>query len=580
VTFTFHAKRGFHSAWFSGAAPATPGVPHLWHVSLAGRGYILDLKANEYAHRTVPMLKQDLGADQAEPGEHSLNPEGPWRRSSSSWHGGAGQTHRDLADSTPTRFRTSKGVDVWTRGQLSLLAGTAEMHALTGGATAQIVSMGDYLYYCDDEDVVRTDGTTPTTCTGTPAADVLSLAASGSTVWAAYGASGVYSATGTTFSNVTTDDANLVGWAKGRILMADGKLLSDLSSGTPASVLDHADAGFEWTCIADGVGSIFAGGNSGNKALIYRIGITADGSALSAPVVAARLPDGELVHSMVGYLGTLILGTSQGFRLCAEADNGNLTMGPLIDLGVAVRCFATYGDSVWFGWSNYDATSTGCGRINLGYPFTDTLVPAYASDLMVTGQGTVDGLAFLGDDLAIGVAGDAIYEPSGTVSSGTVESGRISYGLSEEKIVRGGIVDFDGTVTMSISTDGGEYTTLDESGETERGRYHEWRLTLGTGATVRGVTLLAYPSPTRTRTITLPLILHSTVHTVAGTDVAFPVEQARLEIESLAATQRIVTYQEGARRFQVKVEDYVWAPYAPNLSGSWDGTMTIKVKEV
>jgi hypothetical protein len=53
-----------------------------------------------------------------------------------------------------------------------------------------------------------------------------------------------------------------------------------------------------------------------------------------------------------------------------------------------------------------------------------------------------------------------------------------------------------------------------------------------------------------------------------------------LEIESLAATQRIVTYQEGARRFQVKVEDYVWAPYAPNMSGSWDGTMTIKVKEV
>lgn len=580
MTFTFHAKRGFHSAWFTGSAPATPGVPHLWHVSLAGRGYILDLKANEYAHRTVPILKQDLGADEAEIGERSLNPEGPWRRSSSSWHGGAGQEHRDLSDSSTTRFRSSKGVDVWTRGQLSLLAGTAEAHALSGGTTAQIVSMGDYLYFTDDEDVVRTDLTTPTTCTGTPSADVLSITASGSTVWAAYGASGVYAATGTSFSNVTTDDANLVGWAKGRILMADGKLLSDLSSGTPAAVLDHADAGFEWTCIGDGVGNIFAGGNSGNKALIYRIGITADGSSLSAPVVAARLPDGELIHSMVGYLGTLILGTSKGFRLCAESDSGQLTMGDLIDLGVAVRAFATNGDSVWFGWSNYDAASTGCGRINLGYPFTSTLVPAYASDLMVTGQGTVDGLAFLGDALAIGVAGDAIYEPSGTVASATLESGRISYGLAEEKIVRGGIVDFDGTVTLSISTDGGEFTTLDESGETERGRYHEWRLTLGTGATVRGVTLLAYPSPARTRTITLPLLLHETVKTVAGSELAFKVDDARLEIESLAETQRIVTYQEGSRRFQVKVEDYVWAPYAPNLSGSWDGTMTIKVKEV
>lgn len=577
--FTFHAKRAVRSAWFSGSAPATPGVPHLWHVSLAGRGYLLDLAANEYAHRTVPILKQDLGADQNEPSEASLNPEGPWRRSSSSWHGGAGQTHRDLPDSSTHRFRASKGVDVWTRGELTLLADTTEAHAVAG-ATAQIAAMGAALYYTDGEDVIRTDLTTPTTCTGTPSANVQSITASGSTVWAAYGADGVYAATSTTFSNVTTDDANLVGWAKGRILMADGKKLSDLSSGTPSTVLDHADSGFVWSCIADGIGNIFAGGNSGDKALIYRIGITADGSALSAPVVAARLPDGELIHAMVGYLGTLILGTSRGFRLCAESDTGQLTMGPLIDLGVAVRAFATKGDSVWFGWSNYDSDSTGCGRINLGYPFTDTLVPAYASDLMVTGQGVVDGLAFLGDTLAVGVATEGIYQPSGTVTSGTLESGTVTYGLAEEKIVRGGIVDFDGTVTMSISTEGGEYTTLDETGETERGRYHEWRVTLGAGAKVRGVTLLAYPSPTRTRTITLPLLLHSTLKTVAGTEVGFPVEQARVEIESLSETQRIVTFQEGVRRYQVKVEDFVWAPYAPNTSGGWDGTLTIKVKEV
>lgn len=588
MSFTFNITGSFAGGFFGGVAASTRGVPSTWHVSLAGRGYMLDIASGEFRHQTVAMLKQDPGADAGEPGEVTLNPEAAFRRATSSWHGGAGQAHLDLEDSTRRRFRASKGVDVWERGQLTLLPDTEIAHALAGtGAVAQIVSSDGYLYFTDDQQVKRTDLTTPATCTGTPASDVLSLASSGSAVYAAYGTNGVYKTTGTAFSSFEASDANLVAWAKGRVLAADGKLLNDISSGTAVQVLNHGDTEFDWVAIADGVSVIYAAGNSGARSLIYRIGITADGTALDAPVVAARLPDGETVAAMIGYLDTLIIGTNLGFRLAAQSSDGSLTLGPLIELGREVRAFCAKGDSVWFGWTNYDDTSTGTGRINLGFPFTSTLVPPYASDLMVTGAGVIDGLAFLGSDLAIGVVAVGVYQPDGLVASGTLESGRIRFGITEDKNVIGGTVDWDlpGNVVFALSVEGSEFSTLEERGEAERGTYVETRLTLTASGeqspTVRSTTLRAFPAPERTTFITLPLLLHSVLHTVTGAEVAMDVNRVLNDIESLAQNQQITTLQVGSRIYTVKVEDYAWLPQTYTTDHkAWNGTLVAKCKTI
>ena len=581
MTTLHHVTWTTKTPFLSGPTSVTEGVPGRWDVALAGRGYMLDLASGEFQHRTVALLKQDIGADVSEPGEAAINPEGPWRRSWSTWHLGAGQEHADLADSTRERFRASKGVNVWNRGELTLLPDTelAHVHA---GATAQMAEMGGVLYYLDGEDVIATDLDSATTCDGTPSENALSIAASGSAVYVAYGSSGVYRATATTFSQFTSADSNLVAWVKGRILSAAGGLLEDLSTGTPETVLNHADANFEWAALAEGVGYIFAAGNSGSRALIYRIGITADGSSLDAPVVAGRLPDGEMVHAMVGYLGVLIIGTSRGFRLAAEDPSGAITIGNLVDLGRPVRVFTARGDSVWFGWSDYDGESTGVGRINLGVPFTATLVPAYASDLMVEGQGAVDGLAFVDDALAIGVPGVGIHRPAATtVDSGWVDLGRVTYGLSEEKTIVGARVDAAGGAALFAGPDGRTLVRINETDEAERGRWFDVRLVIDAGATVRMATLYAYPAPQRVWTITWPLLVHETVTPANGAPVHLDVNAIVDEIEQMVETQRIVIAQQGRRRYRVKVEDVVWVPRNRTADGSaWNQTGVVRLKRI
>lgn len=581
MTTLHHVTWTTKTPFLTGPKSITEGVPGRWDVALAGRGYMLDLASGEFQHRTVPLLKQDIGADVSEPGEAAINPEGPWRRSWSTWHLGAGQEHADLADSTRERFRASKGVNVWNRGELTLLSDTELAHA-HAGPTAQIVEKDGALYFLDGENVYATDLTSATQCSGTPAADARSITSSGSAVYVAYGASGVYRATETTFSQFTSAASDLVAWAKGRILSANGKLLEDLSTGTPTTVLDHADSDFTWAAIAEGVSHIYAAGNSGSRALIYRIGITADGSSLDAPVVAGRLPDGETVHAMIGYLGVLIIGTSRGFRLASESESGAITIGNLVDLGKPVRAFAARGDSVWFAWSDYDGESTGVGRINLGMPFTSTLVPAYASDLMVAEQGDVDGLAFRGDRLAIGVPGRGIYRPATQqVASGWVDLGRVTYGLSEEKTIVGARVDADGGAALFAGPDGRTLVRIDETDEAERGRWFDVRLVIDAGATVRMATLYAYPAPQRVWTITWPLLVHETVTPANGAPVHLDVNAIVDEIEQLVETQRIVIAQQGRRRYRVKVEDVVWVPRNRTADGrAWNQTGVVRLKRI
>jgi len=84
-----------------------------------------------YRRQTAEYRKQQI--DQStEPGEQTLT--GWWLRSQSSFHNGTGINFYDpsAGETVSYRFADSKGVDVWTKGQATLLKDVVNVHNTTG----------------------------------------------------------------------------------------------------------------------------------------------------------------------------------------------------------------------------------------------------------------------------------------------------------------------------------------------------------------------------------------------------------------------------------------------------------------
>ena len=88
--------------------------------------------ARPYVRQTAPFRKDQFD-NGAEPGEQSLT--GWWIRSQASFHSGSGIKFYDPATTDENghyRFADSKGVDVWTKGQVTLLKSCTSTHTITG----------------------------------------------------------------------------------------------------------------------------------------------------------------------------------------------------------------------------------------------------------------------------------------------------------------------------------------------------------------------------------------------------------------------------------------------------------------
>jgi hypothetical protein len=85
-----------------------------------------------YIRQTAPYRKDQFDNNQ-EPGEQSLT--GWWIRSQSSFHSGTGIKFYDPAagEITAHRFADSRNVDVWTKGQVTLLKETAALTGVSSG---------------------------------------------------------------------------------------------------------------------------------------------------------------------------------------------------------------------------------------------------------------------------------------------------------------------------------------------------------------------------------------------------------------------------------------------------------------
>ena len=123
-------------------------------VELNGISYLVN--AGMYRRTTVPVSRQQRD-NSKEPGENTLDTTGAWVRSQTDWLYGAGQPYLDNEDSDRRRFDSSSGIDVWTRGQITLLPITETPGALpaTSFIAGEILvdrivqsSTGDEYLYC------------------------------------------------------------------------------------------------------------------------------------------------------------------------------------------------------------------------------------------------------------------------------------------------------------------------------------------------------------------------------------------------------------------------------------------------
>jgi hypothetical protein len=597
------------SPYYTGSTSSAE-VPSRYDVALNGRPYMLDMWASiytnhtEFMHESVPLIRNQ--ADQSSsPSEASINPEDLWRRSQDTWHKGSGQAFLDRADSDAARFDTSKGVNVWTRWQLSLLPDTGQKLVSTNTNLA-LVAVGSYLYCADGQVLRRTADVTAgsptwTVITGTHASTIQSICSDGYTVYLA-NSGGVYTTTrgGAAMTGAPYNAlvCTLLRYVKGRLMAANANVVYNITAGgaAPAALYTHPNTDFVWTDFAEGQTVFYGAGYSGDKSLVYKFTIKADGTALDIPTVAGELPDGEIVRSLQGYLGFLLVGTDKGVRFAAQDSNGNLTIGALIPTGSAVKCFEPQDKYVWYGATNYDATSTGLGRMDLS-TLTAALTPAYASDLMVTGQGTVLSVVTFQNIRVLAVSGLGVYaELTALVGSGTLDSGQITYRLPDQKV--GMFVDVRhdgiGSHLVSVSVDGGAFAALGTAHTTEitafavgqqRGSRFDVRLTLtavaGVSPVIRSYTLRAYATASTVRRITAPLLLHETLQLHNDNSAACNPSLELAQIAALRSTRSLVTWQEGNTTFPVVVEDFQWRPHHLTKDyKSWNGTCLIQMKAI
>ena len=252
------------AGFFTGTG-ATNLVPNVYPVALNGRPYVIDLKANAF-QRQYDARVRDSVDQSAEPGEAAINSQGLWRRSQSSWHYGAGQKFSDSADAEAFRFNTSKGIDVWEKGEASLLKDVTQVLA-DSASTLRALTVGTRLYVATGGDVkFTTDLSTFTNCTGEPAGNVGGMATDGFNIFVAFAGHGIHNATTSSnaFSSYVTgtDTFTNLSYVKGRLMASlNNAVYNFTSGGGPGSALfTHLNTGFRWVGFARGQNiSIWAG---------------------------------------------------------------------------------------------------------------------------------------------------------------------------------------------------------------------------------------------------------------------------------------------------------------------------------
>jgi len=570
---------------------------------------MIDTKSNDFGRQFDARVRDSVDQS-AEPGESAINPQGLWRRSQSSWHYGSGQIYSDTADAEAYRFRASKGVNVWNRGEISLLPATTQAYS-SAQSNLYMTTANGRIYGTEGQTVRYTsDWTTFTTVTGTNASNLYSITSDGYNVFFSYADGDIdqtNAGTSAASNYITGIEAGVMAYVRGRLMVAgqgtDSQKIWNItttpgsSANNPTALFTHPNVNFNWVGFAGGQNQIYCAGYSGNKSLIYKTAVKPDGTALDIPTVAAET-------NIDAYLGFVVIGLTTGLRFCSSDSDGNLVVGPLIETGTSVNAFAAIGQYLYFGWTNYDTTSTGIGRLDIGTQIA-TNQPAYASDLMADVQGTVVDIHEYDNQVVFTVAGYGAYRPHPTnlVASGTLDSGIYRWGVPDTKFIPKWDLrtePLSGTVALSVASDSGDFRsvgtqTVEASLESTFDGFEskvfeaEARLTLSRSATdsSKGPIVTrwlgrAYAAPLRSQIFSVPLLLHHKLN-IRGFEYFMDVDTELNYLRDLVENPRVVTYQENASTYSVIVEDVRWQPVdSANNHNAWDwnGTCVIIMRSV
>ena len=611
-----------------------------YDVALGGMPFIYAISdANPYIRQTAPYRKEQFD-NQTEPGEQSLT--GFLLRSQSSFHEGAGITFYDPAlipGEGTSRFAESKGVDVWTEGQVTLLNDTLEVYSTSN--TPAIIGTNDAtddcIVFSDGIDLkkITMSGDTETTSTYTisPAQTTdtfVSITTDGTRYFAAC-SSGIYvgltsgATTDGVINAVGTDDV-IVKFVKQRLMAGVSNAIYELDPNTtpsatlpgaalPTAEFTHPSSTWTWTSICEGPNAIYYAGKNLNNSSIFKIGLTTGTTALGFPTLAtpteiAQFPVTEIVNAIDVYLGTyMVICTSKGVRVAAVQDDGSIKYGPIIAegdfKGVAFRDRFAYVSGLVDG-------EAGLIRIDLSNDL-GTLQFPFAFDAIASGTtSSAVGVAFLGntDRVAFVVEGDGIWmEKDGTkVPSGFLQTGFIRYNTLEPKnfkrlIGRGDFtfgsmslntVASDGTVFDIISYDVSvppvEVTTSQPAGSQEFIAYKFVLTKDGTdgtkGPTFKGYQAKATFATPRQRIIKFPVFCFDVETDKYNVMVGYEgrANDRILELEAIEENGDVVTWQDlqtGENR-QVVIEQITFTRMTSPDRGfsGYGGTLDILVRTV
>jgi len=448
-----------------------------YDVALGGMPFIYAVSdARPYIRQTAPYKKNQFDNNQ-EPGEQSLT--GWWIRSQSSFHSGTGIKFYDPSggETTAHRFADSSNVDVFTKGQVTLLKETTNTTTSTGiykllsnvSSSTDVVTA--YIPTSSTLKDITTTGSTNTTYATTSSA-IIDVVSNGTTLFVADATRIYYQTIGSTAAlnnHYTTGNSKVkMAWVKQRLVAAINTSIYELTGalGTttlPTPVYTHPNTGWTWTSISESGSAIYASGYAGGTSAIYKFVLSTLGGmpTLTSGIIAAQLPIGEIINKIESYLGYLVIGTNKGVRVASISDtNGDLSYGPLIIEATNTGLDFAFRDRFVYVTGSIGGCP-GLYRIDLGNEL-ETLRFAYATDTFLSGvSGYATSVDFVGnsDQIAFTTSGSngiAIQSTTVLAPSGYIKTGKIRYGTLEPKnfkrLIGRGTFNVGETTLSSVGT--------------------------------------------------------------------------------------------------------------------------------
>jgi len=617
----------------AGSTSYTPTGP-AYEVAFAALPFFL-AASDEQPYRRVTAQYRKQQIDQTrEPGEQTLT--GWWVRSQSSFHLGAGIKYFEPIQEESLRFQytESKGIDVWTRGQATLLNDTASFYA--GAAPAQLIGVNDGTNDC----ILVTDGTalkkittggTSTTYTqaGT-ASNILSLTSNGTQYFFVNGStvhrgniSGstsdteIYTAAGTTRATIR--------YVKQRLIAAIGPTIYELnpnasaSTALPTALYTHPNASWVWSSISEGPQAIYISGYdpNGTSSSVFKIILdpTTPNSlgfpTLETPTVIIDMPLGERINDFDVYLGTYaVLATSAGFRVGVADSTGDVQYGPLLYRDAACTSIA-FKDSYAYLATKVDGEA-GLIRTDLSTTvIASALYFPWAWDLIATGtSATASQVAFFGNsDRAAFTTGNNVWAEATTlVATGYLRTGYIRYNTLETKIYKllqaridttnGGITiqSIDSTDTeysIGVFSQGETVPEINVNYPTTSQEYLGFKFTISRstsdstkGPLFTGYQLKSLPAVPRQRLIQYPVFCYDHESDKFSNEVGYEgsayARMSQLEaIENVGDTIRVQDFRTGESYLGIIEEmDFInKTPEDKRFSG-FGGTLLVTIRTV